>query len=102
MVDPLANAKALRACVKLARTLDPNGDGPRADVYWHTREAVFELCLDPAVRGAMPRVDVFSRVASREDPFSFPWTEKALRQEAARYWPAVAHPELIVREVLES
>lgn len=92
---------ALAACLSLAHKLDPNGKSSDADIYWHTRESISELIgarRDPG----QTRVSLLRRVVNTSES-EYAWTkEPALRSRCARFWAEVAHPEVIVAEVLGS
>lgn len=62
------------------------------DIYWHTRERCSTMARErgvawPAVLRAEQR-----NVAS----------DSVVRRESEPFWPDVAHPDLLVREVMES
>lgn len=89
---PSKACESLAACIERARLLSP-GLGPENDVYWHTRERAAEIARERGVR--IP--DLIHHATYRVN-----YPEAEIRRLSAPFWDDVAHPFLIVREVLES
>lgn len=73
----------LAACIKRASRYAKGDESSTSEIYWHTREAVFE----------MSRVEhgSFCKIIANLDLLT--WTfDKELAQMSEEYWPQVASP----------
>lgn len=88
-------AKVLGLCVAFAHRASRRGDVmPDNDVYWHTREACgFISSLSCGTARFVRAVSSTYLVDTESDP---------LFRVCSSLWPHVAHPDVLLREVMDS
>jgi hypothetical protein len=84
---------ALACCILRAENASGAPVDTRNGIYWHTREA----CLPIARKHGIPWTDVL-----REAEGTWHLSRSVIRKRSSPFWVDVAHPGLIVREVMES
>jgi hypothetical protein len=83
----------LACCCPRALTASGRQVVPGNDVYWHTREA----CLKIARFHGLTTPE-FVRAISAANLLPI----KEIWERSASFWPSVAHPDVLAREVMES
>lgn len=86
------DALRLASCIAIARVYAKNENSDN-EIYWHTRET----CFSQSTREGVSWFHVMSALN-----FAGTFKIEELRKMAGNTWIKTAHPEIIVREVLES
>ncbi len=97
--------RALACCLKRASLAAGGDESPASDVYWHTREAIGEICrrerlFFPNVL-RMERDSSFAEYSPGPMGWRFVLSEN-FRYFSEMYWDEVAHPSLLVEDVMSS
>jgi hypothetical protein len=90
-------AHQIACCIERAR-LESTDNGlswpsPENEIYWHTREAA-------AIFGRKLGVSVPALVHALSEVSSI-YTKRSIYLLSEPYWPDLAHPLLVVKEVME-
>lgn len=83
----------LACCCPRAQAVSGRQVEPDNDIYWHTREACLQIARD---NGLMTAVFIRAVAAANLLP------DKEIRERSSSFWPRVAHPDVLAREVMES
>lgn len=87
--------ECLVACVKKAYELSGYDSSPDSDIYWHTRE----LCVGVALENGV-RISIFIECVNKYD---HDYERVITRNDLwTRIWPVVAHPSMIIKDVMDS
>ncbi len=84
----------LAACIKRASRLARGDESPKSDVYWHTREKCFELANEMKIRWPLVLHEVVNSMYSISD--------RELDRLSEIFWSQVAHPDIIITDVIGS
>lgn len=104
------DALALACCIERARRLADGDESPSSDVYWHTREAAVRVAVElglpiTSVISLLPNVQGLTSTAG---PRAITMSGREIRlnrslvDDSARFWADVAHPDVLVQEVMEA
>ncbi len=86
---PEDEALDLACCVTRAQSVSGRQIGADNDVYWHTRE----VCVDIARSRGMSISAIFAANML---------SDREILDRSRVFWPRVAHPDVLAREVMES
>lgn len=90
---------AMAACLARAEILDPR----LGDVYWHTRDTIFELLLErKAPEQTRANLHASVLVISKNLGVRFGTVSDHIVLTSRPFWPLVCHPGILTRDVLES
>lgn len=96
----LTDIEILGMCVQLAYEYgieaDPKaGRGTRNEIYWYTREK----CAEKAKELGLGTVAFVRQIQTQEYRRN---TKKFLAEQVRKFWPEVCHPDILIKEVLNS